>query len=107
MECSWASLGERCASRHDRVCLPFLFLVCNALDASRLEQVDSLYGGYVVRHRDEIVSKTGAGLFLHGGNPIYYTAKGTSDDVASEIQVYMQLLCFMKSCFSIYAQFSA
>ena len=47
----------------------------------------SLYGGSVVRHRDAIVSKTGAGLFLNGGNPIYYTAKGTSDDVASEVQV--------------------
>ena len=57
-------------------------------------KADSLYGGYVVRHRDAIVSKTGAGLFLNGGNPIYYTAKGTSDDVAGEVQVeFLQHVC--------------
>lgn len=47
----------------------------------------SLYSGYVLRHRDEVVAKTGAGLFVNGGNPIYYTAKGNAEDVASGVQV--------------------
>lgn len=29
-----------------------------------------------------VLAKEGAGLFMHGGNPVYYTMKGSSDDVA-------------------------
>ena len=54
--------------------------------------VKSLYDGHVLRHRDEIISKTGAGLFINGGNPIYYTSKGTTEDVAQEIQVNGSLM---------------
>lgn len=49
--------------------------------------VNTLYGETVVRHRDEVVARTGAGLFWHGGNPIYYTAKGMAEDVARDVQV--------------------
>lgn len=43
-----------------------------------------LYVEAQVRYRgDSTVSrKEGAGLFTHGGNPLYYTMKGTSEDVA-------------------------
>jgi hypothetical protein len=50
-------------------------------------EASNLYHSHVLRHRDELVAKTGAGLFVNGGNPIYYTAKGTSDDVAKDVQV--------------------
>ena len=70
---------------------PVVPSVCNSQHGMLMgltgRKAGSLYSGYVVRHRDEIVSKTGAGLFVNGGNPIYYTAKGTTDDVASEVQV--------------------
>ncbi len=78
---------------------PVVPTVCNSQHGMLMglagRKVDSLYSGYVVRHRDELVSKTGAGLFVNGGNPIYYTAKGTTDDVAKEVQVcvlFMTLL---------------
>lgn len=65
------------------------------------KSVQSLYGDAVVRHRDDIVAKTGAGLFWHGGNPIYYTAKGTEDDVTSQVQVgeTYALHCLQCECF--------
>jgi hypothetical protein len=82
------------ASKHrTNLCrqMPVVPTVCNSQHGMLMglagRKVDSLYGGYVVRHRDEVVSKTGAGLFVNGGNPIYYTAKGTTDDVAKEVQV--------------------
>ncbi len=50
-------------------------------------EASNLYHSHTLRHRDELVGKTGAGLFVNGGNPIYYTAKGTSDDVAKDVQV--------------------
>ena len=53
-------------------------------------KASSLYANYVLRHRDELVSKVGAGLFLHGGNPIYHMAKGTADDVANEVHAVLR-----------------
>jgi hypothetical protein len=50
----------------------------------------TLYSGHEVRHRDEIVSKTGAGLFVNGGNPIYYTSKGNADDVSRKVQAVLR-----------------
>ena len=50
----------------------------------------SLYSGHVIRHQDEIVSKYSAGLFVMGGNPIYYTAKGSSEDVAKEMHAVLK-----------------
>lgn len=47
--------------------------------------VGTLYTDQVLRHSNELVSRTGAGLFVHGGNPIYYTAKGTSEDIAAQV----------------------
>ncbi len=45
-----------------------------------------LYTESSVKYRDSIVSSLkGAGLFLNGGNPIYYTMKGTSEEVAKEV----------------------
>jgi hypothetical protein len=44
----------------------------------------------VLRHRDKIVAQAGAGLFVHGGNPLYYTYKGTPEDVADEVQAVMR-----------------
>lgn len=52
--------------------------------------VASLYREHAVRHRDEIVAKLGAGLFVHGGNPIYYTSKGTPDDVANGMHAVLR-----------------
>ncbi len=49
--------------------------------------VSNLYHMQPLRNRDEVVAKTGAGLFVNGGNPIYYTSKGTSDNVAKDVQV--------------------
>jgi hypothetical protein len=44
-----------------------------------------LYADAEILHRDEIVASTGAGLFWRGGNPIYYTAKGSPEDLAKKI----------------------
>jgi hypothetical protein len=52
--------------------------------------VRSLYGHQVLRHRDKIVAQAWAGLFVHGGNPLYYTYKGTPEDVADEVQAVMR-----------------
>ena len=32
-----------------------------------------------------VIPSQGAGLFVHGGNPLYYTMKGTSEEVASRV----------------------
>ena len=55
-------------------------------------RADSLYAaaGYVIRHRDELVARVSAGLFVFGGNPVYYTAKGTSEDVMKEVQAVLR-----------------
>jgi hypothetical protein len=53
--------------------------------------VSGLYSESVLLHRDEVVSSQGAGLFIHGGNPIYYTSKGNSDDVARQVQAVMRV----------------
>lgn len=45
----------------------------------------SLYASQVLRHRTDQIARFGAGLFVHGGNPLYYTSKGTSDDVAGQL----------------------
>jgi hypothetical protein len=50
----------------------------------------SLYRDYVVRHRDEAVARAGAGVFLFGGNSVYYTAKGTADDVARQVHAVLR-----------------
>ena len=52
--------------------------------------LDSLYAGQVLRYKDELVAKTGAGLFWQGGNPIYYTAKGTSEEVARNVHAVLR-----------------
>lgn len=45
-----------------------------------------LYAEAPLRYRDTIVAaQQGAGLFVRGGNPLYYTMKGTSEDVAKEV----------------------
>jgi len=54
------------------------------------QSVPTLYGGNVLVHRDEVVSRQGAGLFVQGGNPIYYTSKGNSEDVARQVQAVMR-----------------
>jgi hypothetical protein len=56
-------------------------------------EASNLYHTHVLRHRDDVVAKNGAGLFVNSGNPIYYTAKGTSDDVAKDVQVTLSLCC--------------
>lgn len=52
--------------------------------------VPSLYREHAVRHRDAVVAKLGAGLFVHGGNPIYYTAKGTPEDLANSMHAVLR-----------------
>jgi len=52
--------------------------------------VQTLYGGNVLVHRDEVVSRQGAGLFIQGGNPIYYTSKGNAEDVARQVQAVLR-----------------
>lgn len=55
------------------------------------DKAASLYAGYVLRHRDTIVARAeGAGLFVYGGNPVYYTAKGTEDDVRRHVQAVLK-----------------
>jgi hypothetical protein len=54
------------------------------------QPVQSLYAGNVLVHRDQVVSAQGAGLFIQGGNPIYYTSKGTAEDVARQVQAVMR-----------------
>lgn len=49
------------------------------------QSVPNLYASSILRHRDDIVESAGAGLFFKGGNPVYYTAKGSSEDVASQV----------------------
>lgn len=44
----------------------------------------SLYTDAEIVYRDSIVASAGAGLFLQGGNPIYYTFKGSADELANE-----------------------
>jgi hypothetical protein len=52
--------------------------------------VGSLYGEYVLRHSDKTVAQAGAGLFFQGGNPLYYTYKGSTQDVADEVQAVLR-----------------
>ena len=56
------------------------------------KDVSSLYSSHVLRHRldGSPVASAGAGLFWHGGNPIYYTAKGTEDDVAAQVHAVLR-----------------
>ncbi len=44
-----------------------------------------LYQDSTLLYRDKIVAETGAGLFLRGGNPIYYTAKGTVEELKNQL----------------------
>jgi hypothetical protein len=52
--------------------------------------VQSLYREHPVRHSDEMVAKLGAGLFMHGGNPVYYTAKGTQQDMINAMHAVLR-----------------
>ena len=54
------------------------------------QSVSSLYSGQVLRHRDDVVSKAGAGLFVRGGNPIYYTSKGNAEDLARQVHAVLR-----------------
>ena len=71
------SLPSKCATDHG------MLMALQGKDAS------SLYAGHVMRYRADSspVAVTGAGLFYHGGNPVYYTAKGNVDDVAAQVCV--------------------
>ena len=44
-----------------------------------------LYQDAETIYRDSIVAEAGAGLFLNGGNPLYYTAKGTREEIANRV----------------------
>lgn len=37
-----------------------------------------------------LLAKDGAGLFVRGGNPIYYTMKGSADDVSSKVHSFLK-----------------
>lgn len=44
-----------------------------------------LYQDATPLFRDSIIAETGSGLFIKGGNPIYYTAKGTVEELKNEL----------------------
>ena len=50
---------------------------------------EDLYRDSPVLFMNEVVAKAGAGLFLQGGNPLYYTAKGTSEDLAKQVHAVL------------------
>lgn len=49
-----------------------------------------LCAGNVLVHRDNKVATVGAGLFVNGGNPVYYTSKGNAQDVANQVQAVLR-----------------
>lgn len=53
------------------------------------EQPD-LYVDSQFSYMNELVATTGTGLFMHGGNPIYYTAKGTEEQIASQMHAILR-----------------
>ena len=55
------------------------------------KDVPTLYAGQVLRHRDKLVARVGAGLFVHGGNPVYFTSKGSSDDVSNAVHSVLKV----------------
>jgi hypothetical protein len=50
------------------------------------EPVLDLYSNPDLRHSNKYLSDQGQGLFMHGGNPIYFTSKASPDDILQNIQ---------------------
>lgn len=49
-----------------------------------------LYSDTEMMFLNEAVAQAGAGLFIKGGNPLYYTAKGTQEELARQIHAVLK-----------------
>lgn len=54
------------------------------------ESVSSLYSDRPIIHRDDDLAKAGKGLFVRGGNPMYYTTKGTESEIARNMHAVLK-----------------
>ena len=52
--------------------------------------MQNLYQEVEARHLDEELAENGKGLFVHGGNPLYYTSKKGSLDLLSEMHALLK-----------------